>query len=170
MAAMITPQETGGKRRRLARSIRIDMTPMVDLGFLLITFFIFTSSMTETKAMKLFMPTDGGGSKIGQTTVLTALLGGDHKLYLYEGDWKSAVNANKVAKTSYHTYTGAGRLIRAKQKALGHRREELMLLIKPTEGATYQNIVNILDEVKINGLKKYAIVEPTAEEIAHVAQ
>ena len=45
-----------------------------------------------------------------------------------------------------------------------------MLLIKPTEGATYQNIVNILDEVKINGLKKYAIVEPTAEEIAHVAQ
>lgn len=167
---MISPRESGGKRRRLARTIRIDMTPMVDLGFLLITFFIFTSSLTETKAMKLFMPADGEGSTIGKSTVLTALMGSNHVVYVYEGDWKSAVSANKVAKTSYHTYTGAGSIIRAKQKALGHRREELMLLIKPTREATYQNIVNMLDEVKINGLKKYAIVEPTAEEILHVSQ
>jgi biopolymer transport protein ExbD len=170
MAAMIIPTENTGTRRRLPRHIRIDMTPMVDLGFLLITFFIFTASMAETKALKLFMPADGEGSKIGNSTVLTALLGADNKLYLYEGDWKDALKNNKVVKTSYNVYTGAGSLIRAKQKALGPRREELMLLIKPTEGATYQNIINALDEVTINGVKKYVIVDPSEEEVAYASK
>lgn len=146
------------------------MTPMVDLGFLLITFFIFTASMAETKALRLIMPADGEGTKIGQSTVLNALLGADNRIYLYEGDWKDAVKNDKVVKTSYNVYTGAGSLIRAKQKALGDRTKELMLLIKPTEGATYQNIINALDEVTINGVKKYAIVDPSAEETGYIAR
>lgn len=143
---------------------------MVDLGFLLITFFIFTASMAETKALRLIMPADGEGTKIGQSTVLNALLGADNRIYLYEGDWKDAVKNDKVVKTSYNVYTGAGSLIRAKQKALGDRTKELMLLIKPTEGATYQNIINALDEVTINGVKKYAIVDPSAEETGYIAR
>jgi biopolymer transport protein ExbD len=170
MADMITPTENTGKRRRLSRNIRIDMTPMVDLGFLLITFFIFTASMAETKALKLFMPADGEGSKIGNSTVLTALLGAGNQLYLYEGDWKEALKNDKVVRTSYNVYTGAGSLIRAKQKVLGNRSKELMLLIKPTAGATYQNIINALDEVTINGVKKYAIVDPSAEEMAYASR
>lgn len=170
MATVITPTENTGTRRRLPRQVRIDMTPMVDLGFLLITFFIFTASMAETKALRLIMPADGEGTKIGQSTVLTALLGADNRIYLYEGDWKDAVKNDKVVKTSYNVYTGAGSLIRAKQKALGDRTKELMLLIKPTEGATYQNIINALDEVTINGVKKYAIVDPSAEETGYIAR
>ena len=168
MADIIIPTEHKGTRRRPAPNIRIDMTHMVDLGFLLITFFIFTASMAETKALKLVMPADGTGTTIGQSTVLTALLGADNKLYLYEGDWKEALKQGKVVKTSYNVYTGAGSLIRAKQKALGARSKELMILIKPTEGATYQNIINALDEVTINGVKKYAIVDPSAEEAAFI--
>lgn len=170
MATVITPTENTGTRRRLPRQVRIDMTPMVDLGFLLITFFIFTASMAETKALRLIMPADGEGTKIGQSTVLNALLGADNRIYLYEGDWKDAVKNDKVVKTSYNVYTGAGSLIRAKQKALGDRTKELMLLIKPTEGATYQNIINALDEVTINGVKKYAIVDPSAEETGYIAR
>lgn len=170
MAAIISPTENKSGRRLLSKYIRIDMTPMVDLGFLLITFFIFTSSMVETKALKLFMPAQGGGSAIGESTVLTALLGADNRLYLYDGKWHDAVSADRVVPTTYNVYTGAGTFIRAKQKALGHRRDELMLLIKPTDGATYNNIINALDEVVINGVKKYAIVDPTAEERAYAAK
>lgn len=126
--------------------------------------------MAETKALRLIMPADGEGTKIGQSTVLNALLGADNRIYLYEGDWKDAVKNDKVVKTSYNVYTGAGSLIRAKQKALGDRTKELMLLIKPTEGATYQNIINALDEVTINGVKKYAIVDPSAEETGYIAR
>lgn len=170
MAAIITPTGNKSGRRLLAKYIRIDMTPMVDLGFLLITFFIFTSSMTETKALKLFMPADGTGSTVGESTVLTALLGADNRIYLYDGKWQEAVSANRVVPTSYNLYTGAGTFIRAKQKALGERRDELMLLIKPADGATYNNIINALDEVVINGVKKYAIMDPTAEEKAYAAK
>lgn len=167
MAAIITPNENKNGRRLLSRYIRIDMTPMVDLGFLLITFFIFTSSMVETRALRLFMPAEGGKSNIGKSTVLTALLGADNRLYLYDGEWSEALKGRRVVPTTYNVYTGAGTLIRAKQEALGDRREELMLLIKPTDGATYNNIINALDEVVINGVKKYAIVDPSAEEIAY---
>src|SRR5687767_12855754 len=96
MAAIITPQSTNTSRRSPSKYIRIDMTPMVDLGFLLITFFIFTASMAENKALKLFMPADGSTSTIGNSTVITALLGADNKLYLYEGDWKRATAGQKV--------------------------------------------------------------------------
>lgn len=170
MAAIITPTENKSGRRLLSKYIRIDMTPMVDLGFLLITFFIFTSSMVETKALKLFMPAKGGESTIGESTVLTALLGADNRIYLYDGKWEDALKAGRVVLTNYNVYTGAGTLIRAKQEALGDRRGELMLLIKPTDGATYNNIINALDEVVINGVKKYAIVDPGAEEIAYAAK
>ena len=170
MADMIIPTENKGTRRRLPPNIRIDMTPMVDLGFLLITFFIFTASMAETKALRLIMPADGTGTTIGQSTVLTALLGADNRIYVYEGNWKEALKQDKVVKTSYNVYTGAGSLIRAKQKVLGDRSKELMLLIKPMDGATYQNIINALDEVTINGVKKYAIVDPLAEEVAYASR
>ena len=170
MAAIITPNENKSGRRLLPKYIRIDMTPMVDLGFLLITFFIFTSSMVEANALRLFMPADGEGTKIGKSTVLTAILGADNRLYLYDGEWKEALNAGRVVPTNYNVYTGAGTLIRAKQEALGDRRGELMMLIKPTDGATYNNIINALDEVVINGVKKYAIVDPSAEEIAYAAR
>lgn len=167
---MIIPTENKSGRRLPAKHVRIDMTPMVDLGFLLITFFIFTASMTEDYALKLFMPAKGEGSTIGESTVLTALLGSNDRLYLYDGKWSEAVNSNRVVSTTYNVYTGAGALIRAKQKALGDRREELMLLIKPTNAATYNNIINALDEVVINGVKKYAIVDPTAAETAYAAK
>lgn len=166
MAEILPSSNHNSSRRLPPKHIRIDMTPIVDLGFLLIAFFIFTASITETKAMKLFMPADGAGTFIGQSTVLTLLLRANNRILLYEGDWESAVHRGKLVTTNYNVYSGAGSYIRTKQKALGARSKELMLLIKPTEGATYQNIVNALDEVKINDVKKYALVEPSAEEKA----
>ena len=65
-----------GKLKMHKKPPRIDMTPMVDLAFLLITFFIFTTAMSEKKAMKLFMPTEKGRpTSLGESKVLTVLLG-----------------------------------------------------------------------------------------------
>ena len=58
MAEFISNQSKNNKR--IHKNPKIDMTPMVDLGFLLITFFIFTTSMAEPKAMNLIVPDDGG--------------------------------------------------------------------------------------------------------------
>ncbi|HYH15903.1 MAG TPA: biopolymer transporter ExbD [Flavisolibacter sp.] len=168
MAEIITAPNTSKKRRSIRKSLRIDMTPMVDLGFLLITFFIFTSSMAEPYVTKLYMPADGMPNKQPQSSALTVLLAKDNRIYFYEGQWEAAMQNKMILTTTYDLQKGLGKIIRQKQQRLGKSKEELMLLIKPLEESTYANIVNILDEVQINGVKRYAIAEATPDEKAFV--
>lgn len=153
-----------GGNRRLASRLRIDLTPMVDLGFLLITFFVYTASLAEDKALKLFMPADGPASSLPRSAAVSVLMDENDKLYYYEGDWQQALEENRVIATNYSQVNGVGQLIRKKQAAMGPRRQEMMLLIKPGDGASYTNIINMLDEATINGITKYAIVDAGTEE------
>jgi len=156
--------------------IRIDMTPMVDLGFLLITFFVFTTTMSTPKATDLFMPKDDTThpQPLPNSLALSLLLDNNNKVYYYNGDFKEAVNANKIYETNYSTYEGIGKIIRQKQKDIdasgkfADGRKGLMLLIKPTPGSVYKNVIDALDEVVINDVRKYAIVEPASEEIIYI--
>ena len=156
--------------------IKIDMTPMVDLGFLLITFFVFTTTMSIPKATDLFMPKDGltHPQSLPNSLALSLLLSDNNKVYYYNGDFNEAANANKIFETNYSTYEGIGKIIRQKQKDIdasgkfADGRKGLMLLIKPTSGSVYKNVIDALDEVVINDVRKYAIVEPAKEEISYI--
>jgi len=156
--------------------IRIDMTPMVDLGFLLITFFVFTTTMSTPKATDLFMPKDDTThpQPLPNSLALSLLLDNNNKVYYYNGDFKEAANANKIYETNYSTYGGIGKIIRQKQKDIdasgkfADGRKGLMLLIKPTSGSVYKNVIDALDEAVINDVRKYAIVEPANEEIVYI--
>jgi biopolymer transport protein ExbD len=156
--------------------IRIDMTPMVDLGFLLITFFVFTTTMSTPKATDLFMPKDDTThpQPLPNSLALSLLLDDNNKVYYYNGDFKEAADANKIYETNYSTYEGIGKVIRQKQKDIDDSgkftdgRKGLMLLIKPTSKSVYKNVIDALDEAVINDVRKYAIVEPTNEEIVYI--
>lgn len=170
MAQMeMQPANNKKTKRRPHANIRIDMTPMVDLGFLLITFFIFTTTMSENKAMKLFMPTDRGTSDLGASKALTVLLAQNNKVYAYPGKFEDAVKQNRIILTNYDESFGVGNLIRLKQKQLQQTdakegRDGLVFLIKPTDQSSYKNVVDALDETIINGVKKYMVLDPSAEE------
>ena len=158
--------------------LRIDMTPMVDLGFLLITFFVFTTTMSTPKATDLFMPKEGDvidPPKLIDDLALTLLLDDNNKVYYYQGIFSDAISANKIFETNYSTYDGIGKIIRQKQKDIdasgkfADGRRGLMLLIKPTSKSVYKNVVDALDEAVINDVKKYAIIEPAVEEINYIS-
>ncbi|MGZ8557449.1 MAG: ExbD/TolR family protein [Chitinophagaceae bacterium] len=161
--------------RRAQKSIpKIDMTPMVDLGFLLITFFVITAELSKPVTMDLFMPNEGPPTKLGKSDALTCLLGMNKTLYYYHGDWEEALAANQVFQTSYSAKQGIRKVIHEKQLQLdiNNRKEGrrgLMLLIKPGKDADYSDVIDLLDEALINDVKKYALLKADEEETKWLA-
>ena len=175
MAEINIPAGAGDKpgvRRSKKQSTRVDLTPMVDLGFLLITFFIFTTTMSAPKAMDLFMPKDTTDNKnqteVGESNALTVIPLKENKIFYYHGELDKALKTNTWGITNYSINQGIGEIVRNKQAALDRikpgNRKELVLMIKPTPESNYQNLVSVLDEVLINDVKRYAVMDITPYE------
>jgi len=142
-----------GVKKGKKLSTRVDMTPMVDLGFLLITFFIFTTTVASPTAMKLFLPKDVDKpeeqNKVKESGAFTILLGRNDQVYYYEG-----LDPTQLKSTNFK---GIREEILKKKKSTNP--EDLVMIIKPSEEATYKNTVDILDEMTIAEIKRYAMVD-----------
>jgi len=158
-----------GVRRIKRHNIQTDMTPMVDLGFLLIAFFVMTAELSKSSVVNLNMPKDGPPMKLGNSNALTILLDDNDRVYYYHGNWEEASATGGVFKTNFSVSNGLGKVIREKQQWLDandkkERRSGLMLLIKAGKGASYENVIDALDETMINIVKKYTILSVDPEE------
>jgi biopolymer transport protein ExbD len=148
-------------------TLKIDMTPMVDLGFLLVAFFVFTTQIAKPAITNLYMPHDGDSTKIPDSKSLTVLLGSNDKVYYYNGNMEKAVKDKQIFHTSYSEMLGIGSVIRKKQIDLEKReidKKELIILIKPGKESSYKNVLNAIDEMLINGVIKYALEDISNEE------
>jgi biopolymer transport protein ExbD len=147
-----------GVKKAKKLSTTVDMTPMVDLGFLLITFFIFTTTMAQPTAMNLYMPKDvdkpEDQNKVKESGAFTIMLGKQDVVYYYEG-----LDPTQLKTATFKTIRDE--IIRKKQNT---NPEDLVMIIKPTENATYKNTVDILDEMTINAIKRYAMVDISSTE------
>ena len=147
-----------GVKKAKKLSTTVDMTPMVDLGFLLITFFIFTTTMAQPTAMNLYMPKDVDKpeeqNKVKESGAFTIMLGKQDVVYYYEG-----LDPTQLKTATFKTIRDE--IIRKKQST---NPEDLVMIIKPTEHATYKNTVDILDEMTINAIKRYAMVDISSTE------
>jgi biopolymer transport protein ExbD len=145
------------KQKRL--STRVDMTPMVDLGFLLITFFIFTSTMSSPATMDLFMPKDTDKdeelNKAKESGALTIMLGKNDHVFYYEG--QLAPDGSNFKSTSFDPEKGIRKVIIDKKRSTSA--EDMVVVIKPSPEATYKNTVDMLDEMTINDVKRFALVD-----------
>ncbi len=171
MAEINTPAGNAhnkGGRRSKKLSTRVDMTPMVDLGFLLITFFVLTTTWSKPHVTKLNMPADGPSSTIGNDAALTIVPIAGNKVFYYHGEWSEALQKGNYGTTGYGLKDGIGEVIRNKQIAMDRNykggRKEMMLLIKPSPEASYGNVVSLLDETTINDVKRYALMTLTPQE------
>jgi len=131
---------------------------MVDLGFLLITFFIFTTTMSQPTAMKLNLPKDvekpEDQNKLKESAAFTVMPSKANMVYYYEG-----LDPSKLQQT---TFKQVRDIILDKKRRTDPK--DFMVIIKPTKDATYKNAVDILDEMTIDGVKRYALVNISPDE------
>jgi biopolymer transport protein ExbD len=165
----------GGKVRAKKQSSKVDLTAMVDLAFLLITFFMLTTSLSKPQSMDLSLPdkdpdtTKTIESKVDENRTLTLILGENNKLTYYMG-----LLATPIAGPKDIAYGKDGirkELLKRKKTvleystALGKPKNGIIVIIKPTKKSSYRNLVDILDEMAITKVETYAIVpEFTPEE------
>ncbi len=157
-----------GVKKGKKLSTRVDLTPMVDLGFLLITFFIFTTTMSQPTALKLFLPDDkvkqDEQNKAKESGVLTILMGADNHIYYYEGQLKP--DGSNFLSASYNGENSIRDVILKKKADVRSRSrdtenpyKDFVVVIKPGVECNYKNVIDILDEMAINVVKKYALVD-----------
>jgi biopolymer transport protein ExbD len=147
----------GGKKRAKKMSTRIDMTPMVDLAFLLLTFFILTASFNKPNVMQLTMPVKEKNpdeqTVLKASDAFTIVMGENDKLYYYEGLLADDVKPD--LKVSNYSADGIRKVLLARQR----QNPKTVVLIKPDDKSNYKNMVDILDEMNITNQSKYALVD-----------
>ena len=162
-----------GVQRMIKHNPKVDMTPMVDLGFLLISFFVITTELSRPKAMNLYMPADGPPTPSSESKTITLLAGANNELFYYYGEEKNAGTKNPILKTSWDENEGIGKIIGKKQQALDKLpggRNEMVVIIKPGKESAYKNVVDILDEMTIHGVTRYAVVKPGSRDAEYIEQ
>jgi biopolymer transport protein ExbD len=183
-------QKKKGRQKKL--STRVDFTPMVDLGFLLITFFMLSTSLNKPQTMDIIMPSKDKVSEEEQTQVkessaVTLLLGKDNKIYYYFGLATSEItpelkvtsfapdgirdvllqrNVEVVNQIRQLKIQRAQKKItddefRKKVIEVKKNKQAPVVMIKSTDDANYENLVDILDEMQICSIARYAIIDIT---------
>ena len=151
----------GGKVRSKKASTRVDMTPMVDLGFLLITFFILATTLSKPSSMTLNVPDKTLKEEtepIKASNVMTVFLGKDNQAHYIFG---KAAGEDPEVKSVSMGYDFRKAVIDNLTKVGG---EKFVLVLKPTKESTYKNMVDVLDDMAVIKLKRYALVDALTPE------
>jgi len=170
MAQMDTASGGEGKKGKPKKlSTRVDLTPMVDLAFLLITFFMLTTTMNKPQAMQINMPVerepnDPPPPEIAAAKVLTLILGANNNIWYYEG-----LESPEIKNTTYQDIRG---IILDKKKRVeaavlpNDKVKSVVIIIKPTDESNYKNVIDMLDEMAIDKVGTYTMVPVTPQEVA----
>ncbi len=169
----------GGKVRSKKSNAKVDLTAMVDLAFLLITFFMLTTSLSKPQSMDLGLPDKNPDStkidpniKVDQKRTMTIILGKDNKIKWFHGLLEAPEPNGKPTDAEYGKNGIRTELLKrvasvaeyAKTRPTYKEGDGLIVIIKPTKKSTYRNLVDILDEMAICKVPTYAIVNDISPE------
>lgn len=156
-----------GKVRSKKQNSKVDLTAMVDLAFLLITFFMLTTSLSKPKSMDLGLPDkednkdDKVEMKTDQRRTVTVILGDNNQIKWFHGLLEAPEAGGNPATIGYGKEGIRKELLKRVEsvpQVTGDKDKGLIVIIKPTKKATYKNLVDILDEMAISKVPTYAIV------------
>ncbi len=163
--AEVQVQEKGGKDgkvRSKKQSTRVDMTPMVDLGFLLITFFMFTTTFSKPNVMDLGLPAKpkkdqkSPDTEIKLSNSISLLIGKDNRIFWHQQEQAGLTEAT-LNETSFDR-EGIRKVIQ-QAKARAVDQSKFTVIIKPTDDAVYKNFVDMLDEMAITKSEQYGVTD-----------
>ena len=160
----------GKKVRSKKQDAGVDLTAMVDLAFLLITFFMLTTSLSKPQSMNLAMPDKTPEDQppveltISEDRTLTILLVEKNKMVWYYGLANEPIEGPTVVG---YGKNGIRKELLSKIKSVvakyGDPKKGLIVLVKASKKSTYRNLVDILDEIAITNVPTYAIADITPE-------
>ncbi len=178
MAELNTGGDEGGKKgskkvRSKKANAKVDLTAMVDLAFLLITFFMLTTSLSKPQSMDLGLPDKKDDDKpqdeikTDQRRTVTIILGDNDKIKWFHGLLESPEAGGAPADATYGK-DGIRKEILKRVKSIpevtGSKDKGMIVIIKPTKKSNYRNLVDILDEMAICSVPTYAIVNDFSDE------
>ncbi|RZJ69078.1 biopolymer transporter ExbD [Flavobacterium sp.] len=176
MAELNTSQDSGAKAKKVRSkklSSKVDLTAMVDLAFLLITFFMLTTSLSKPQSMDLTMPDNGPNQPmpVDENRTLTVLIDDNDRLKCFMGK----LSENRPMEIASGTSAFRQKVLESKEKAqaycesIGKKDQGLIVLIKPGKKSNYRNLVDALDEMAISDVRTFAIIDPDNEELKLLA-
>lgn len=160
MAEVIAQEKHGGRQKK--KLIRVDMTPMVDLGFLLITFFMFTTNFTKPNVMDLGLPAkDPNPAPIKNKVIkdknqVTFILGKNNRVFYHQSNEKD-LTAKNLLETDFSGVKISKIISEAYSKA--PNKDIFTIIVKPTDEANYKNFVDVLDNIAISKKERYGITD-----------
>ncbi|HEX8268626.1 MAG TPA: biopolymer transporter ExbD [Flavobacterium sp.] len=172
MAELNAGNQSGTSKSRKIRSTKlnskVDLTAMVDLAFLLITFFMLTTTLGKENSMQLVVPdSKGAPMPVDENRTMTIQIDDNNKAKCFMG--KQSATPNEL---TLGTRELRDELARRKKEVLaystshGKPEQGLIVLIKPGKESNYGNLVDVLDEMAISRISSYTIVDTDKKETA----
>ena len=165
MAELNTAPEKAGRLTRNRVLPRVDLTAMVDLAFLLITFFMLTTTLQKNNALSIAMPDKAEGPEAGVplSRTFTICLGAHNKILCYMGTPEQPLSAPKIVD---YSKTGVRAAILNQRDIIKNATgKDIIVLVKPGNHSIYDNFVNTIDELNITKVDRYAVVDITPKDV-----
>ena len=162
-----SPAKAGGRSTRNRIAARVDLTAMVDLAFLLITFFMLTTTLQKQEAMAVAMP-DKTHSPVNDPGVpasrtMTLCLGKNNQVLWYIGMADAPLSKPEII--SYNKNGLREALINKRNQIKAQTGKDVIVLVKPSDHSVYDNLVTTLDELNIAKVDRYAIVDIAPKDV-----
>jgi biopolymer transport protein ExbD len=140
------------------KELRIDFAPLVDLGFLLITFFIFTTHLQQPQAMQLHVPEDGPPTNAPLSSTITLTLKEQGMIFFREGNEMRILASGNI--NLYRNHELRTLLLNKRNRLLQENGTDkhFTVLIEPTSATHYKELVDVFDEMTICGIKKFVLM------------
>ena len=143
-----------GKRKKKRIPIKIDMTPMVDIAFLLLIFFMVTAVFRTPQALEINLPPKDVQIPIAQSNIMTIrVLPGDRVFWSVGEGAPNAVTLHALAP-----------VLRSESE----KNNKLVVLIKIDREAEFRHMVDIIDELDVAGVTRFAMAPLSEEEMKEV--